>query len=692
MAERRNRRGRPPREVVPKPDDAPGGNPPSARHQREIDLLGRMRGQVARGRKVRRNWEDQYQIEALEAAYEECGESRHDFADIEEEPEISINRFLPTIMAQLPSLFFQMPTFMVDPVDKTPSEASVERARVGEALLQTVAAQDDQLENASELAILQSYFRMGVLKCCYEPKMEPNPHAGEPMYERDANDNRIIDETSGLERQAVDDEGKPMTEPREVLTDEVFAFRWVDACRMILPDDGPDPTKWRWIAEEITVPLDDAKDDPRFSADLRKQLVANTGESYDDPEEREIDVGSEPSTNLDPERTEDEFFTYIEYWDIKKKKRYMWAAGQPFSRFLFDDDFPPGIEDHPYCLLRFFKATGKKPKPYPIPLTAPWLELAREQNIRRNQEMNGARRTARKVFYQEGTFRDEQEAQKALQSNQDMQAVAVSDMQRMPQVIADQPPAGNIAQDRAMLGQEWVAMVGLPSSTYGQSLGSAREASIQQQTGDIRESHMRRTVSKWLAEAGRKMFGLLRANLTLEVWVKIRGFDAAEFGTWLDRRFGQGSAQSMVGNTNLRDTFLAQHGKKLWQAVTREDITFDAMITVAPGSAKSRTVDSERQQVLEFSRIIGQFPQLMQSRELMLLYSQLFEFVDQRVVDEFVALGEKMAALEAQKAGRYQGQDQGQAGQQAVDQASQGTNGAAPPQPPSGLLQSLMRM
>jgi hypothetical protein len=662
---------------------------------RKVELLGKLRGRVARGRRIRKEWEEKYRVVSLEEAFSDgpAGFGSED-RDWDEQPDIPINRFLPTILSQLPSLFFQAPTFLVDVIDKAPQQPQVDRARMGEGLLASIANQDDQLEDSSKLALLQAFFRFGVLKDEYRPKMEPNPRRGEPLYERNQAGDPIRDETTGLARQATDDDGNPLIEPAEVLTDEVFGFTWVDASRLILPDNGPDEKKWEWIAEEITISLEEAKEEERWPAHLRSQLTANSSDDYDhdDADDRAIILQGD---EMEFDVKEEPRFTYIEMWDIRKKRRYMWAAGQVGGvEILFDKPYPDGIEDHPYAILRVIKNVGPKPSPYPIPITAHWYNLAKEHEIRRNQQMNGARRSARKVFYDQSTFRDAQNAQKALQSNKDMEGVEVSDTTRLPIVQADEPLPGIIAQDLAALQSEWIEAVGLPSSAAGRSLNSAKEAGIQAQTLDIRESDMRREISKWMAKAGKKMLQLLRANLTLEVYAKIRSFDDSEFKKYLAYAFDPQASEQLAMSPSLRQTFLDRFGQSEWMAVTRDEINFEADVTVAPGSVRSRTIEAERQQILEFMQIIGAYPTLMQSRELMLLISELFEFVPAQLVDEVVALGEKMNQIEQMKAGRYQGQDQGAAGQAAVQGASNGVSpagaGAAAPQQARFLQQAFM--
>lgn len=57
----------------------------------------------------------------------------------------------------------------------------------------------------------------------------------------------------------------------------------------------------------------------------------------------------------------------------------------------------------------------------------------------------------------------------------------------------------------------------------------------------------------------------------------------------------------------------------------------------------------ERQQLLAFIRIIAQFPHLMLSRELMRMVADLFEFVDDALLDELHAVGKQIMAAQQQQ-------------------------------------------
>ena len=63
----------------------------------------------------------------------------------------------------------------------------------------------------------------------------------------------------------------------------------------------------------------------------------------------------------------------------------------------------------------------------------------------------------------------------------------------------------------------------------------------------------------------------------------------------------------------------------------------------------------ERSQWIQFLQIIGQFPQLALSRELLRETAAKFEYISERMLDELTALAQQMVAINANQAGRSQG-------------------------------------
>ena len=609
----------------------------------QLELLAKWKTRANRAEKLRTDWERAYDVERCEQYY--LGEQwdrgiRKD--------DLVLNHYLATIKVIKPNLIYQMPKYYVRPRPGVKSPTGELRAAMGEGVLAFIGGQDNNLKRSAKLALLQAFFRLGVLKQVYDPKLEPNPRAGELMIETDDEGVAIKDPVTGAPVIRTNPlTGEPLSEPDEVLTDEMYRYEYVDARHLLLPDEGPDSQKWSWIGEQVHVPLAEAKKDTRFPAHLREQFQANTTPSAS------LRGTFSHLTTL----KEDETFSYTEVYDLQKKRMLIWAEGQTFEAFLVNDPLSPGLEDHPYALLNLGDPiTGPSPCPWPVPFTRPWLDPQHEYNINRQQQTEGGKRSARKIYYDDATFPDADEAVKALQSSADMTGVKVSDTSRPPVTLTDPSLPTDIYRNIPLLMNDWRIITGQTGARLSSPEGgTATESNFVERAANLRDADMQDAVTDWLAEAGQKMLQLVQGTLTLGLWVKMRGFSDKEFLRYAERYWGVPMEQLMLAlrqMPQLKDILMAKFGEERWQQVTREQLTFESEVTVAPGSSRPRNLDVERREFLDFLRLIGQFPQLAMSRELLKEASSKFEHLDDRLIDELVALSEKMYQMQSNIAGR----------------------------------------
>jgi len=586
----------------------------------------------------RKDWITKYKVETSEKFF--LGE---------QDVDVVYNHLAATIKANRPNLFFQTPKFFVRAHPKTTEPVTERTAAIGEGLMETIARQDDHLETAGNLSVFQAYFRLGALKICYDPRMEPNPRSGEIIYQTAAGQPTLDKATQQPQPVINPLTGQPLTEPAEVLTDEVYRWTWVDAANMLLPDEGPDRTKWTWIGEEVVVRLEDAKADPRFSESVRAQLVANA--TTRGPKER-----TSPSPMA---RETEDLLRYNECYDIRAKRWYVWAEGQEFEEFLVDEPFPAWIDNDPYALLILGDPiVGPDPNPWPKPVVRDWLPVQQEYNIRRAQINEGCKRAARKGVYTDGAFADEEEAIKVMQSARDMEWAKCQDVNKVK--ILETPPLNmDIWRDLPALQGDWRIITGQTGARLSDpDKGTATEASFVERAAGLRDADQQKAVIRWMSEAGRKMFQCLKATLTLTMWVQLREMNDSEFTQYAQRVYG---LDPMMLKTlpGLKEAFRERHGTQKWLQVTREQLQFEADVTVVPGSTRPRNLDTERSSWMEFLKVLGAAPQLALSRELLRYTAEKFEVNDERLLDELTALAEKMVSVNANQAGRTGGSSNG---------------------------------
>jgi len=620
-------------------------------------------------RKLRKDWETEFQVETCEEFY--LGKQQKGLP-----PGVKvINHFLATINVTIPGLLFDTPKFLARPKSGKSAPQSTENAKLAEGVLEAISSQDDNLQNAAKFGLLQNFWRIGVLKCIYDPSLEPNPKAGQPIYQTDAAGNVIRNPQTGEFMPMADPEtGTPMVEPEEVMSDETYRWEWVDASNVLLPDDGPDMAKWTWIGEEIEVDLDDAKNDQRFSSSLRA-LFRDAGKREDDKTVTYSDKDESDGEEYEP------CFRYVECYDLKKKSWYILTEQSDIHDFLLNSPLPDGIDDHPYAILPgWLPNTGPKPSPWPVPFVNPWIDLQREYNIRRQQMMEGAKRSARKLIYERNTFEDSDEALKALQSNKDMEGVMVMDLNRPPVPMAESPLNSSITNDVPALLMDWRIITGQTGAKMGQSdTSTATEATFVERASNLRDAELQKAVLRWLKTAGTKMWQLVRATLTLQLFVKLRGMDDNAVKTYLSTTFGIPPEMAAMF-PEIQQGLINRFGQETIEPVSREDLQFEADIDVIPSSTKPRNLTVERQQWLEFLGLIAQAPQLALSRNLLEETAAKFDFISPQMVEEMHALAITMMQQQMATAGHAQGGANMQTGKGSAEakkngnmsQASQG--------------------
>lgn len=631
----------------------------------KLQLLERDKRRVSRAREIRKTWETKFRVEEAENFAIGIQHGNGDRG-------LVLNHFWATLKAELPNLFYSRPKFFVRPKPGRDNPVEESQTRVAEGILETIADQDHNLKRAGKFAVMQNFFRIGVLKCVYDPKMVPNPQAGKPKFKTDEAGNPIIingeggqpalDENGATLAEVETDPatGEGLIEPKKILTDEAYRWEWVHGKNMLLPDEGPDQSRWTWVGEEILVHLDEAKDDENLgSKDIRDQFVAS-----------ETTQGApKDSSGANPE---DEWFRYFQIWDFKLKRLRIHAEGQDFGEFIVDKDLPDGIEDHPYAIMQgWTPILAPEPSPWPYPHTNSWLDPQREYNHIRSLQINGAKRSARKLGYDDNTFPDEDEAFKALQSDKDMEGVRLNNAEKPP--IPFVAPDINAGIDRAvpLLLNDWELITGLPgsrrSSPNAETLGQ-EEIAVRQ--SNLRDVDLQDGINDWLTTAGHKMLQLVKATLTIGLWIKLRGFSDKEFQEYAANVL-KVPPEAFQALPALKQSIMERYGKEKWQRVTREELEFQADVGVVPGSARPRTLEAERQDALGLLKLLG--PDILSAApEFLGWIMDMFENVPERVKESLKTGGDKLVEIRANQAGRTQG---GQGGQ--AQSGAGGGNGAA---------------
>jgi len=633
---------------------------------------------IAAAQDARKAWEEKFHVEKLEKFF--LGEQWDDA--VSRDSALVLNHFAAAIDTDLPNLFYQDPKWFVRPTPR--SEPGVElRARAAEAILETVARQDQNLKQAGTLAVMQSYFRLGCIEAVYDPKFVDNPEAGQPIWQKGPDGSPLrYPETlpqpppvgpmpgmqsalpppspiphpmAGQNIPAVGSDGKPLLQPNRYLSDDTFRFEWVDAALLLLDDEmGPDRAKWRWIGKEVLMPLEEAKEEPKFN-DNKKLLVAT------EFKKKKGDQSASGKQFPGGKESDEGFVRLFVCYDIRERKTYILADAQPFNDFLYDDDTTPGLEDHPFSILSYIPITGPDPSAWPKPPTTDWIQPQEDYNKSRYLIREHVERGLPKEVYDESTFPDEGEILKYTKG-------AVYGLAKVQNTTKPPMPIQKAGMNDALvrviplLQTEWRIITGQTGARLAAPEGgTATEASFVEKSGNLRDMKKQDCINDWLATAGWKMLKLLRKNMNFRMWVKMRGLTNKDVDQWL---IAHGFQPAVVQQTpQLHELIVKLLGNEKWDQVSQEELDFDAEVLVVPGSARARNLEVERKQWVDFLGVLGAAPQLMMSPALVRATMEKFETVDETLIDEVVALSKQMLQAKMGVAGH----------------AGPGGNGGTPP-------------
>jgi hypothetical protein len=269
--------------------------------------------------------------------------------------------------------------------------------------------------------------------------------------------------------------------------------------------------------------------------------------------------------------------------------------------------------------------------------------------------MNAAKHSARKILYTEATFDSPDEAIKHMKSSVDMEAVKLRDMTQKPEIMTDPSSTPDIANDTALLLNDYRYISGQTAAKVGISdANSATEASFAERASNLRDAELQKAVNRWLKTAGKKMWQLIKNTITVDMWVSLRGMNDNELGAYFERTYGL-PADMMQMVPNLKQMMMNQHGQDRPFKVDRKTLNFEVDIDVIPGSTRPRTLQAEKAEFLEFLQVIAGAPQLLMSRALLEEMAKKYEFINASTIEELQMLAQQMMMVNMQQAGRSQG-------------------------------------
>lgn len=566
---------------------------------KQTEIQKKWEARINKAKIRHKDWSTQFQVELARQYY--AGKQNPGYPADEW---ITINKIYSHLMAQLPTLYNVDPyfyikvkkTFTVDPKEVQDFER---RAKVRQAMLNYLKGELD-LKSKARLGIQDAHFAYGVLKVRYAADEQENPDKGKTILSESVDD-------EGAQLPLTTNDGSPLLEPDFIPVNERYEISRVHPDDFVWDEDaGPLGEKWGFVAERIRMTRAEAKKDKRFNRRVIKSLTAKSKES--DKEERGKSslfssfFGS-PAPEPKKEEKDDDLIITWETYDLKNKE-WLVIAEDGEAPLLQTRKLPPGIEDHPYGILRF---TLQDDTPYPIPPVSQAMGLQKELGLLRSKRVTHRKRFNRKYVVVTQALEDESEISK-LESGDDGTVIRARNLGAI-EPIKDAPLDQQESLEVIAISNDITEIFGSPGQARGiADADSATEAGILDKRLEVREGDRLSMVIDWITTIAKKLDQLVQANITRDEAVKIVGPEG-----------------------------------EFWQEIRTQDfeaINGEFEYSVNVGAMTPQLPDTERAQWLAFmSQVVIPMPHILTAPHFMKRMARMFHIEDDAALEELKQIG-----------------------------------------------------
>lgn len=547
---------------------------------------------IKRALAKRKKWAEQFRVDMARAYFE--GKQNPGW---DSDEWITLNKVYTHLMAQLPFLYSVDPYFHVGLKRSWAQGSTVQergdqvanmeaKGKVRASYLNYLKV-ELKLKEQARLGIQDAHFAYGVLKAHYSADQQDNPDAGLPIRDDDGNEMFVDDEM--------------LIEPETIPVNEQYHWRRVHPDDFVWDENaGPLEGEWPFVAERTMMSKDEAKKDKRLKSRI---IEAAPTQQRSKVRKKEGEAETAAGDNNADKKLHGEVVVLWEIYDLKENQ---WLILLEDANQLVMDpsDLPPGVEDHPYSVLRF---TLRDDNPYPITPVSQGLDPQKELNLSRSSIVRHRKRFNRKYELNMANLADESEAEK-LESGDDGTIIRTNGSGQAVFPIADAPMNYQTYTELQLLNNDLVEALGAPGESRGlASADTATQASIIDQRLEVREGDRLALVVDWVAESAKKMDQLAQVHMSRDEAVKVTG--------------PQGEAWEEVGPGAY------------------QDIEGEYEYTVEVGSTLPRIPQIERTQLLALLQVLAQFPHLMTSRAMMKHLASLHRIDNDAIIEELMAIG-----------------------------------------------------
>ena len=549
---------------------------------------------IDRAKKVRAEWLKNFRVSLAYEYYEGRQRPQH----ILDADWITINLIYSNIEAILPSYYSVDPFFYIKLKTSYRPEAEAipmmeAKAQVRQAMLNYLKG-ELRLKQKCRLSIKDAFFQYGVCKVHYVADLIENPKAGDVVLD-------------GEGRPQLDSEGVPITELDLLPANEAYKVSRIHPSDFLVDEDaGPDNDDVGWKAQRIKMSLEDAKNDLRFPAAVRKNLKAT---EIKDEAEKDREARKKGSASMSTEKKDPDVVVMWELYDLKNEEWLIVAEGN--REFLIPpEEIGEEIDGDPFVDLRY---TLRDDSWYPIPPTSQWLDSQREYCDRRSKILSHNKRFNRKYEMYSGAFDDVEASAAKLESGEDGTVLIKSQPMQSVFPIPDGPLDMQVHTELAYLKGDFGELaIGANQRGATQGVDSATEAGILEKRAVMREGDRVALVQDFVVDIGRKLDQCIQAHITRDQAVRVSG--------------PQGESWEVIKESDY------------------DSIEGEYEYSVNVGATTPQLPEIERAQLLSFAGLFMQAPQLW--AELPTFTKHILEahhIYNEKMIEEFAAVGQKVA-------------------------------------------------
>ena len=498
-----------------------------------------------------KKWEEKFRCKELYDYYE-----GFQWPDDERERYV-INLVFPTIEARKPSLLFYRPKVKVEPLPTHADDMGTvveERAQLTQDTVNTfIQYKNTNFQDQTYMALLESFFRFGMIEVGYTADFIDNPNAGKPLLEDDG-------------KTEIEGTIQPEQIPKE---ENLFIKRIPAHTFRVSMESQNDLGRNSWCGYyEWHYPADLKRNKQYKNTNTIKitgQVRSETAAIEDEESEEEGAAGRYKN-----------MAKVWKIWDNRTKKKMVWVDGG--DKFLVEKTY----RRLPFADLKFHERLDQY---LPLPVVFNWKSPQDELNETREMQRTHRKRFYRRYTYVDGAI-DIEEIEKLETGGDGVYAKSNRDEPLRP--VPDAPLDSAILRNIPLTKDDFreISGVGGDQRNVAES-ETATQAQIMDVRSRVRESWARVQVANWLARIARLMIEEIRDNFTLPMMIRINVDPLAPSA-------GEQALKTAV----------------LWQQIQSEELVSSYDVSVDIESLSPMSEDAKRQQWTQLLTIFSS-PQLL---------------------------------------------------------------------------------